>query len=55
MFFGEIIATYANENCLTKGKVDPVKIDPIIMMSSNYCNLGEVIGSPFIEGQKLGK
>ena len=53
MFFGEIVAAYADQNCVTEGRPDPMKIDPIIMMGFHYCNLDGVIGRPFSEGQKL--
>lgn len=53
MFFGDIVAAYASEDCVTQGKPDPIKIDPIIMMGFNYCNLESVIGQPFTEGKKL--
>jgi len=55
MFFGEIVAAYANEDCLTNSQPDPIKIDPIIMMGFSYCNLESVIGQPFAEGKKLRK
>lgn len=55
MFFGDIIATYTNDDCLTGGKPDPLKIDPIIMMGRSYCNLESVVGYPFSEGKKLNK
>jgi flavin reductase (DIM6/NTAB) family NADH-FMN oxidoreductase RutF len=53
MFFGEIAAAFASEDCLTEGQPDPLKIDPIIMMAFAYCNLAKVIGRPFSEGKKL--
>ena len=53
MFFGDIVAVYASEECLTDGKPDPIKINPIIMMGMSYCDLGSVIGHPFSEGKKL--
>ena len=53
MFFGEIAAVFANETCLTDGKPDPIKIDPIIMMGMSYCSLDSVVGMPFSEGKKL--
>lgn len=53
MFFGDIVAAFANENCTANGKPDPLKIDPIIMMGFHYCNLARVIGHPFSEGKKL--
>ena len=53
MFFGEIVTAYANEDCLTDGQPDPIKIDPIIMMGFSYCNLDKIIGQPFTEGKTL--
>jgi flavin reductase (DIM6/NTAB) family NADH-FMN oxidoreductase RutF len=29
LLIGEIVETYLNEDCLTGGKVDPKKIDPL--------------------------
>ena len=53
MFFGEIVAVYANEDCIVDGKPDALKFDPIIMMGMSYCSLDRVIGRPFTEGKKL--
>jgi flavin reductase (DIM6/NTAB) family NADH-FMN oxidoreductase RutF len=53
MFFGDITATFAAEECLTEGQPDPIKIDPIIMMAVNYCSLKSVVGRPFSEGGAL--
>lgn len=53
MFFGDIIAAFADEDCLTQGQPDPVKIDPIIMMAFSYCGLDGIVGRPFSEGKKL--
>lgn len=54
MFFGDIVAAFASEDCLTDGKPDPIKIDPVIMIGYSYCNLDNIIGRPFFEGKKLG-
>ena len=51
MFFGEIAAVYISQKCLTDGRPDPLKIDPIIMMGFSYCNLNSVLGRPFAEGK----
>ena len=50
---GEIIETYITEECLTDGKADPVKIDPLIYIPSTmkYHRLGEVVAQAF----KIGK
>jgi len=53
MFFGEIIAVFVNEDCMTQAMPDPIKIDPVIMMAMSYCSLGSVVGRPFSEGNKL--
>ena len=53
MFFGEIVAVYANEDCMVDGRPDAIKMDPIIMMGMSYCGLDGVIGRPFSEGKEL--
>ena len=55
MFFGKMVAAYVNENCLSAGKLDPIKIDPIIMMGLSYCSMKDIVGQPFSEGKKLIK
>jgi len=53
MFFGDIVAAFANEESLTQGRPDPLKIDPVIMMAFNYLNINSVIGQPYAEGKKM--
>lgn len=53
MFFGDIVAAFINDDCMSQGKPDPIKIDPIIMMGFSYCSIERVIGQPFFEGKKL--
>jgi len=50
---GEIIETYITEDCLTDGKTDPGKIDPLIYLTgiTKYHRLGEAIAPAF----KIGK
>lgn len=50
MFLGEIVAVYANQQCLTNGKPDPLKVNPMILMGNSYCDLGQIIGTVFKEG-----
>ena len=52
-FLGEIVAAYVNEQCLTDGKPDPKKINPMILMGNNYWNLDQAIGAVFKEGAAL--
>ena len=50
---GEIIETYITEGCLTDGKADPRKIDPLIYITGTmkYHRLGESIASAFNVGK----
>jgi len=52
MFLGEIVAVYANEQCLTDGRPDPLKINPMIMMDTSYCDLNQIVGTIFQSAQK---
>lgn len=55
MFFGEIVAVYADEECLTDGKIDPIKSNPIVMMYPSYFELGRAIGSVYQDGMAYKK
>ena len=50
VFFGEIISTYLNEQCFTDNKPDPLKVNPMLIMGTNYFGLGEVAGNIFKDG-----
>jgi len=52
MFLGNIVAVYINHRCLTSEKPDPIKIDPLILMGTNYLNLGHVIGNIYQEAKR---
>ncbi|MDR3052210.1 MAG: flavin reductase family protein [Oscillospiraceae bacterium] len=47
VFFGEIAATFAREDCLTDGKPDPIKISPPVLVGPAYYSLGETLGRAF--------
>lgn len=53
VFFGEIVSTYVNVNCLTGDVPDPQKINPTLAMGLNYYNLGQPVGAVFGEGKKI--
>lgn len=36
VFFGEIVSAYVNGQCLTDGKPDPIKINPMVLMGANF-------------------
>ncbi|MDR1771081.1 MAG: flavin reductase family protein [Hungatella sp.] len=47
MFLGEIVAAYANDDCLENGKPDALKVSPTIMMDSGYFDIKNRVGSIF--------
>jgi len=51
---GEIIETYITDSCLSNGKVDPGRIDPLIFISGagEYHRLGEAIAPAFKIGRE---
>jgi flavin reductase (DIM6/NTAB) family NADH-FMN oxidoreductase RutF len=51
---GEILETYITRDCLTHGKADPAKIDPLIYApgSVKYHRLGEVLAPAFSIGKE---
>lgn len=60
IFFGEVLETYVNEECISEGMLDFTKINPILFTmngpgSASYWKLGEVVGAAYKEGQALIK
>jgi Conserved protein/domain typically associated with flavoprotein oxygenases, DIM6/NTAB family len=55
MFLGEIVAVYTDEKGLTDGQIDPVKINPMVMMYPSYFELGKVVGTVFKDGNDYRK
>lgn len=53
LIIGEILETYVDESCMTDGKPDPAKIDPLIFTVgvTQYQCLGGVIGKAFRMGK----
>jgi flavin reductase (DIM6/NTAB) family NADH-FMN oxidoreductase RutF len=54
LFIGEIMETHGNEDCLTNGKPDIQKIDPIIYATGTrqYHKVGDEIGRAYKIGDK---
>ena len=52
---GEIMNVSADESVLTDGKIDPMKLRPIIYDSANhgYHVMGERVGNAFSDGKKF--
>ncbi len=55
LFIGEIVAAHADEECLTDGKPDILKINPLVltMPDNNYWTVGERAGQAWGAGKKL--
>lgn len=54
LIVGEIIECYVRNDCLTDGKPDSAKINPLMYItgSQQYCRLGEIVGRAFSIGKK---
>jgi flavin reductase (DIM6/NTAB) family NADH-FMN oxidoreductase RutF len=50
MFFGEIVAVFVNAQCLSEDTLDPIKVNPMLMMGSSYYSLGQAVGDVFKSG-----
>jgi flavin reductase (DIM6/NTAB) family NADH-FMN oxidoreductase RutF len=55
LFIGEIVAAYADEDCLTDGRPDILKINPLVltMPDNNYWTVGTHAGQAWSAGKKL--
>ncbi|SHO52580.1 flavin reductase family protein [Desulfopila aestuarii] len=53
IFIGEVVETFVDESCLTDGKPDLEKIDPLLFdfMKIDYWSLGQRVGLPWREGK----
>lgn len=47
MFLGEIVAAYANEDCLENGKPNALQVKPTILMDTGYYDVNQRVGSIF--------
>jgi len=47
MFLGEIVAAYADEDCLENGRPNALKVKPTVLMDSGYFDLNNRVGSIF--------
>ena len=55
VFFGEIIETYVNQDCLTDEKPDMKKINQVFLSGGKYCQVGNECGIAFSDGKALIK
>ncbi|MDD1724099.1 MAG: flavin reductase family protein [Methanospirillum sp.] len=56
-FIGEIVATYLDSSCVTNGKPDPAKIDPLLltMPDNQYWRIGKPVAQAWNAGKKVQK
>lgn len=47
LIVGKIVDTHISEECLTEGRPDPAKINPIIFAGMGYYRVGEYLGDAF--------
>jgi flavin reductase (DIM6/NTAB) family NADH-FMN oxidoreductase RutF len=55
VFIGEIVETYVSPDCLTEGKPDIKKINPVLLSGGKYYQLGIECGNAFSDGKVLIK
>ena len=55
IFIGELVNTYVDEACLTDGKPDLARIDPLLFdfMMIDYWSIGKRTGKPWRDGKSL--
>ena len=55
LFLGEVVATYADKDCLTDGKPDVQKLNPFVltMPDNNYWTIGQHAGKAWSIGQEF--
>jgi flavin reductase (DIM6/NTAB) family NADH-FMN oxidoreductase RutF len=55
LVLGEVITSYSEDKYLSNGRLDPKKIDPILLTQpdNHYWSIGEIVGDAFAIGKKL--
>ena len=55
MYIGAVTEVYVNRDCMSDGRPDIRKIDPIIYSGGDYWQMGEQIGKGFSIGKSYKK
>jgi len=55
LYIGEIVEIHADKACLTDGKPDMIKINPIVYAQSTYFDIGKQVDRAFSAGKKYRK
>lgn len=51
VFFGDLLATFARNDCLTDGAPDIKRINPLLLMGMYYLSIGDIVGRAFDIGR----
>jgi flavin reductase (DIM6/NTAB) family NADH-FMN oxidoreductase RutF len=52
LYIGEVVEVHADPSCVTDGKLDTEKIDPIIYAQYSYFSVGKQVARAFSAGKK---
>ncbi len=55
LYIGEVIEVHVDKSCLTDGKPDAAKIDPIVYAQATYSHIGAQAGKAFSVGKEYSK
>jgi flavin reductase (DIM6/NTAB) family NADH-FMN oxidoreductase RutF len=55
LHIGEVVEIHAEKSCVTDGKPDIAKINPIIYAQATYFSMGKVVEAAFSAGKKYRK
>ncbi len=55
LYIGEVVEIHADTSCLTDGKLDIAKINPIIYAQATYFGVGRQVGNAFSAGKDYRK
>jgi len=55
LYVGEVVEVHAEKACVTDGKPDTIRTDPIVYAQSSYWHVGKQIAKAFSAGKKYQK
>jgi flavin reductase (DIM6/NTAB) family NADH-FMN oxidoreductase RutF len=55
LYIGEVVEIHADTSCVTDGKPDITKINPILYAQARYFGVGKQVGEAFSAGKKYRK
>ncbi|MFA6226492.1 MAG: flavin reductase family protein [Methanoregula sp.] len=55
LYIGEVVEIYADKACVTDGKPDTAKLDPVVYAQATYWHVGKQIDKAFSAGKKYQK